>query len=147
MPTIPERLTAIETTQASMFGVLTKIDHSINGNDQPGMKQNYVELKGKVDNACMSQARAIWERYQWTTEIPNQAGYYWFYGDAFTLDLERNCRNELHFVVVRKISNGYCHVASGNFMENKKGKWKVAEIPEFPAPYSLDKDSFKKTAS
>jgi hypothetical protein len=53
MPTIPERLTAIETTQASMFGVLTKIDHSINGNDQPGMKQNYVELKGKVDNACM----------------------------------------------------------------------------------------------
>lgn len=52
MPTVPERLTAIETTQANMLEVLNKIDKNINGNGQPGILQNYMELKGKVSSSC-----------------------------------------------------------------------------------------------
>ena len=52
MPTIPERLIAIETIQVNMLGVLNKIDKNINGNGQPGILQNYTELKGKVNSSC-----------------------------------------------------------------------------------------------
>ena len=53
MPTVPERLIAIETIQVNMLGVLNKIDKNINGNGQPGILQNYIELRGKVDSACV----------------------------------------------------------------------------------------------
>lgn len=52
MATVPERIASIETTQKAMLDVLNTINTSINGNSHPGIKQNYIELKLKVDAAC-----------------------------------------------------------------------------------------------
>jgi hypothetical protein len=75
-------------------------------------------------------------KQEWTTEIPKCEGWFWFYGDAFTFDINNHCTNELYMVRVRKISNGFAYIANGNFMENEKGWWLETSVPELPIPYS-----------
>ena len=85
----------------------------------------------------MDKTIDTWKNGDWTTQIPEQEGWYWFYGDAFTFDLSKYCKNELYMVRVRKISNGYAYIANGNFAEQYEGFWKPADVPSFPSkPYS-----------
>ena len=76
---------------------------------------------------------------EWSKETPQEIGYYWFYGDPFTSDINKDCQNELNMVEVWRISNGYAYVCKGNFMENERGLWQKMYVPELPkVPYSPD---------
>jgi glucan phosphorylase len=69
----------------------------------------------------------------WSLEVPEQEGWYWFWGDAFrTKNSLFPSKTELYMVHVHKISNGFAYVANGNFMENKDGLWQDAVVPDVP---------------
>ena len=65
----------------------------------------------------------------WTTIIPDYEGWFWFYGDAYSKKIDRE---ELYMIRVRKIRNGFVYIADGSFMENKRGFWMPANVPEQP---------------
>jgi hypothetical protein len=66
----------------------------------------------------------------WINEIPQESGYYWFIGYPWNNRKEHG--NELYFVSVKKISNGFMYITDGNFMENKNGLWQKVILPEIP---------------
>jgi len=68
---------------------------------------------------------------EWSKEIPQKPGLYWFIGCPWS-SKKRDEKNELHLVSVRKISNGYIYVADGSFMDNKIGLWISVQLPKFP---------------
>jgi hypothetical protein len=76
---------------------------------------------------------------KWQNKFPQETGCWWFYGWRFD-KINRITTNpnkpELIFVKVRKISNGYCHIADGQFMyeeESAGGKWLKATLPRLPS--------------
>lgn len=93
----------------------------------------------------------------WTTDIPNAPGAYWFYGDAFLgasgsdFKVGYRWKPALHLVDVHQIQNGLAATTGGHFMQLRKfdptqrgeghlGYWAVAELPEPPedtAGYSV----------
>jgi hypothetical protein len=83
--------------------------------------------------------KTTWKRGEWTTEIPEEIGWFWFYGDALSSDITKRCRNELYTVEICKISDGYMYVTHGHFMENKFGFWKKLNAPKLPyKPFTKD---------
>ena len=69
---------------------------------------------------------------EWTKDWPQKPGVYWFYGWPFK---DRERPTKIHFVEVRKISNGMIYVTNGHFLyktEGADGYWCEAYPPEPP---------------
>ena len=69
----------------------------------------------------------------WSNERPTNPGTYWFYGDPFSDRTVNNEYIDVYLVKIRKGSNCLIFIAEGNFMDNKKGMWMPAELPEIPS--------------
>jgi hypothetical protein len=86
---------------------------------------------------------------EWSPDAPTDEGTFWFCGDDsfgsmgghYTGSIQP--RNEIHLVVVRKISNGVIAVTNGHFMsltpfnmEKRQsgylGLWQKADLPPMP---------------
>ena len=65
----------------------------------------------------------------WSKEIPNKPGQYWFVGYAWAKNEEKK---ELYYVSVCQASNSLVFITCGNFMENKEGLWQKVFLPETP---------------
>jgi hypothetical protein len=71
---------------------------------------------------------------KWTKEWPTKAGAYWFYGDPFFKQKDRQSVR-IHLIVVRKIVNALMCVTDGYFMfkeEASDGYWLEAVLPDPP---------------
>ncbi len=71
---------------------------------------------------------------EWTKEWPAKEGFYWFYGIPFKRWVDKY-EPELHFVQVKKISNGICMITNGHFLykqEGAEGVWQEVELPKLP---------------
>lgn len=80
---------------------------------------------------------------EWYTAWPTEPGYYWFAGWPFRF---RDREPELHFVKVRKISNGIAFITNGRFLyqqEGAFGAWMKADVP-IP-PWYLIKQAAEKS--
>lgn len=83
---------------------------------------------------------------QWTADIPNDPGFYWFWGDLIRGGMGQDYNNpdpvkpEINLVDVRRISNGLMGVSRGHFVNLQKfcrsgrcegvcGYWLKAELP------------------
>lgn len=69
---------------------------------------------------------------KWTHEWPTEPGWYWFYGDPHGIEKHFT---RLYPVRVYKVSNGWAHIAEGNFMfpsEASDGVWIKMIVPKLP---------------
>ena len=72
------------------------------------------------------------DQNEWSDEWPTEPGTYWFYGWDWG---DFNREPELHYVRVKRISNGVAHITDGNFVlkgDKWYGKWQIADLPELP---------------
>lgn len=72
---------------------------------------------------------------KWETEWPTKAGCYWLFGWQYKYDKEQGKKPKFIFVEVRKIENGFIHVANGQFMyksHEAEGKWQEVKFPPEP---------------
>jgi hypothetical protein len=72
----------------------------------------------------------------WTTELPKEAGDYWFYGYRYgRISCGREKDPEWMVVKVRKCANGFMMVANGQFMyaaEIEDAWFAPFILPQFP---------------
>lgn len=69
---------------------------------------------------------------EWTKEIPEKPGHYWFYGKLY----RSNQEPRFEIVQIRSISNGTAIVANGGFVyreEDPRGIWQRIPEPKLPA--------------
>ncbi len=57
---------------------------------------------------------------KWTTEFPQEAGWYWFYGYRYGKKSIAFIKPELILVEVRKCVNGFMYVGNGVFIYKKE---------------------------
>ena len=84
----------------------------------------------------------------WIYDWPIESGFYWFFGWCFR---NRDRAPELHFVKVRKISNGMCYITNGHFLykaEGAEGVWQLVKLPILPTmPLKLEKEKDRESKS
>ena len=75
-------------------------------------------------------------KLKWSTKFPKKAGNYWFYGYRYgKISCGQKCEPEWMIVKVRKCSNGFLHMANGQFFherELEEAHFAPFELPEFP---------------
>lgn len=73
----------------------------------------------------------------WTSNWPDQEGFYWFYGWRFSLSIRLDQKPELIVVKVRRCGNGVLvYIADGSFMHKEdggKGLFAPIAMPEIPS--------------
>lgn len=81
----------------------------------------------------------------WNNEFPERVGYYWFYGWRFGYKKgfqDEYPKPELHVVKVRRASNGFVYICSGNFMYESDGVGFWKELPSPCLPDYSDVDDY-----
>lgn len=73
---------------------------------------------------------------RWTTEFPEEEGFFWFYGYRYgKISVGRLAEPELLFVKVIKISVGYMHITQGSYMwesETEDAHFMKVKLPKLP---------------